>query len=406
MKKDILINAVGIGGGQLVVLVATPFLTRIYSPAEFGVYAAMVAFAGIIATVASLRFDVAIPAVQDGDVKPLFHIAFALTFLVSVGVVAVLGLLSACVDVVAEMVAVPLPWVAVIAALLGATNVCQAQFTRRGDFLWVAALKVLQPVMFASVALTAVVGLSGALLVSWLLVLFCALWGCRHVFSAFDLGQSWAAVRNACKYPLLSAPMALLDTASLALPLLFIVAAFGNESAGNYSQVQRLLAAPLILLGIAAAQVFYKHAGDLHRGGRAVEPLLWRLVLTLLGLAILLVITTCLIGEPVMRLLLGEGWRTDLLFLLLAIAPMVFRMVVSPVSSVFLITDRLGLGSIWQASYFVVTVLVILVAHGRLGLEGYLLALACAELTMYLLYLILAVVAVRTDWSRSGAGAN
>lgn len=397
MKKNFLINVAGIGSGQLVVLTATPFLARIYSPTEFGQYAALVASAGLIATIASLRFDAALPAVPDEDVKPLFHVALALAFVVSVGVVAGIGTMAASIEAFAQMVVAPLPCIAGIAALLGAANVCQAWFIRAGKFKWVAALKMLQPVFFTAVAFMAFIGLNGALATSWLLVLLCALWGCRLAFSSFDIRQSWVAVRSARKYPLLSAPMALLDTASLALPLLFIVASFGNDSAGNYSQVQRLLAAPLILLGIAAAQVFYKHAGDLHRSGDAVEPLMWRVVLSLLGLAVMLVIATWLIGEPVMLLLLGDGWRTDAQFLLLAIAPVVFRMVVSPVSSVFLITNRHGLGSAWQASYFAVTVGVILLAHERLALESYLVALACAELVMYLLYLILAVIAVRAD---------
>lgn len=401
MRKDLLLNSLGIGGGQAVVLMATPFLARIYSPKEFGEYAAVVAAAGVVATIASLRFDAALPAVPDDDVKPLFHIALVLAFVVSISVPLAFGPLFANATLVAEMIVVPLPWVALVAAFLSAANVCQAYFTRDGDFKRVAGMKILQPVMFAVVALAAVIGLNGALAASWLVVFLGALWWGRHALSSFDMRQSWLAARNARKYPLLSTPMALLDTASLALPLFYIVAAFGNESAGNYSQVQRLLAAPLILLGIAAAQVFYKHAGDLHRANRAVEPLMWRVILSLLGLAVLLIVTTWLVGEPMMALLLGEGWRTDLRFLLLAIAPVIFRMIVSPVSSVFLITNRIGLGSAWQASYFVVTVAVIFLTYERLDLEGYLLVLACAEFAMYLLYLILALVVVRVDLSCS-----
>jgi len=406
MLKNLLINSLGIGGGQAIVLFATPFLARIYRPDEFGVYFAVLAAAGVIATVASLRFDAAIPAVSDDDIKPLFHIALALAFVASMGLVAAIGLLSTIFNTVAQVITPPLIWVGIIAALLGATNVCQAHFTRRGNFAWVAILKIVQPAIFAVASLAAVGGLIGALAVSWITVLLCGLWGCRRALSSFDFNRSFTAACNARKYPLLSAPMALLDTASLALPLLFIVAAYGNESAGNYSQVQRMLAAPVILLGIAVAQVFYKHAGDLHRKGDAIEPLLWRVVLSLLGVAILLTVATLLVGEPLMNLLLGAGWRTDLRFLLLATAPVIFRMVVSPVSSVFLITGRLGLGSLWQVSYFAITGSVILAAHDRLGLDGYLLALACAELGMYLLYLGLAIVAVRTDRNRSSSGSN
>lgn len=396
MKRDFFINAIGIGAGQMVVLVATPVLARIYSPSEFGEYAALVAAAGIIGTIASLRFDVALPAVPDGDVLPLFRAAMVLPVAVSICVAAAFSVLTNTGKSFVGMAAVPLTWLVCISALLGAANVCQAYFVRVGDFKRVAVLKVLQPVIFALVALAAVVGLNGALLASWLTVVLVALWRCGFELLSFDWRRSWQAMKAARKYPMLSVPVALLDTASLALPLFFIVAAFGNESAGNYSQVQRLLAAPLLLLGIAASQVFYKHAGDIYRSGAMVEPLMWRVVLSLFGVAIVLVIVTCVAGEPLMRLILGSRWRTDLSFLLLSVAPVLFRMVVSPVSSVFLITNRLGLGSVWQAAYFGVTVGVILFAQGNLGLEGYLLALAITELCMYVLYLILAIWAVRS----------
>jgi len=404
VKKNFFINAVGIGAGQMVVLIATPILARIYSPSEFGAYAALIAAAGVIASIASMRFDVALPAVPDGDVLPLFHVAIVLPVAVSIVVVTAIGALANGFNAFAGMAVVPLTWLAYISALLGGANVCQAYFVRAGDFKRLAVLKVLQPVAFALVALGAVVGLNGALLASWLIVLLVALWMGRFKLSSFNWWRSWQAMKAARKYPMLSVPVALLDTASLALPLFFIVAAFGNESAGNYSQVQRILAAPLLLLGIAASQVFYKHAGDIYRSGAMVEPFMWRVVLSLFGVAVVLVIITCVVGEPLMRLVLGSKWRTDLSFLLLSIAPVLFRMVVSPVSSVFLITNRLGLGSVWQVMYFCATAGVILFARGRLDLEGYLFTLATAELCMYIFYLFLAIWAVRSARKHRCAG--
>ena len=395
MRKDFLINSVGIAGGQAVVLIATPFLARLYSPREFGVYAAVVAASGVVANIASLRFDAAIPAVPDEDVKPLFHLALVLSFFVSIGAVTAIGFLSANFDAVAEKIAVPLGWVGVVAALLGAANVCQAQFTRSGAFAWSATLKVVQPVVFSTVALSAVVGLNGALATAWFFALLAGVIGCRRCFSGIRLNRSIAVARKAWRYPLLSSPMALLDSVSLALPIFFIVASFGNENAGNYSQVQRLIAAPLILFGLAAGQVFFKYAGDRYRQHLPVEPLLRKTVGSLFALAAALVSVAWVIGEPLMGWILGGGWRTDRYFLLLAMAPVTFRMIVSPVSSLFLVANRIGLLGVWQGAYFLVTFVALGYASKNLTFIQFLSVFAITEFVMYLTYLAFAVMIAR-----------
>ncbi|MDB5729858.1 MAG: hypothetical protein JWQ00_3063, partial [Noviherbaspirillum sp.] len=58
--RNTLVNAAGIAGGQLIVLLAMPVLARKYSPAEFGVYASLVAVSSVTATAACMRFDVAL----------------------------------------------------------------------------------------------------------------------------------------------------------------------------------------------------------------------------------------------------------------------------------------------------------------------------------------------------------
>ncbi len=395
MKKNIFINLAGIAGGQAVALMATPILARIYTPSQFGEYAFVLAVAGVIATVAALRFDVALPAVPEKDVKPLLQLALTLSFIISCLTATVIFLLSNYWDFVPENLSDSLLWIGGVAIVLAGTNVCQAQFTRAGDFKSAALLRLLQPTAFVAFALMAFIGLNGALLLSWMFGLLFGIFGARHLFSRVNFQQLWAAVRRAYKYPVISAPMALLDTASLALPLLFIASYFGDESAGNYSQVQRLLAAPLTLFGMASAQVFYKHAGDVYRQGNAIEPLMWRMVYSLFGLALFLILVVYIAGEPLMDILLGDGWRTDREFLLLAIAPVLMRMSVSPISCVFLITNRIGIGGMWQGLYFIVTVSVIVFARGRVELDGYLVLLACSEFVLYSLYLALAVFSVR-----------
>ncbi|VFR50072.1 O-antigen flippase Wzx [plant metagenome] len=387
-------NAAGIGGGQAVLLLATPLLARMYSPEDFGVYATLAAIAAVAATLMALRFDAAIPATEDDQVLPIFHAALVLVLVFTLASVAVFTLFPEMLAGYA-VTSVPLYLMAVTAGLMGAVNVYQALYVRRGEFGRVAGIKFFQPFFFALIGLWGVLGLSDAFVASWVLILLFAVWGARGSWAGASRQASLRAAMAARRYPLVSAPTALLDAASLALPLLFIAHAFGEADAGNYSQVQRLLAAPLLLLGLASGQVFFKSAGDLHRGGRSVESLVWKFVLAFAALGLVLSAATWLLGEPLLRLVLGEGWRVDRYFLLLVIAPVVFRMVVSPVSSIFLVKDRLGLLGAWQLLYFLSALTVIFLSLGKAKVEDYLILMVCAEFGMYLVYLLLVIWVMR-----------
>lgn len=395
MRKDAIVAAAGIAGGQGVVILSTPYLARLYNAHEFGVYAGVVAVATVIATVSSLRFDVAIPAVADRDVLPLFRVALVLPAIISVLIVAAVGIFPS--EKVAAFGVAPtlIGVVAAVAMIQGSVAACQSLLIRRGQFVHGAILRVMQPLGFVVVAGLSLSNLPSALLAGWILALMIALFLIRGQLLPFNWVAAIAAAKHAWRYPAFSAPMALLDTLSLALPVLFIVEAYGSQAAGNYSQVQRLVAAPLLLLGAATSQVFLKHAGDMYRRGEGLQTIMYRVVSALASMGVILIGLVWMLGEPLMKLLLGNGWRTDSMFLVLVLAPVVVRMAVSPISGIFFICNRLGLGVAWQMGYFVVTAGLLAYSYNRLDFDSFLVAFLVCESFSYACYLLLAHVVSR-----------
>lgn len=395
MRKDAIVAAAGIAGGQGVVILSTPYLARLYSAHEFGVYAGVVAVATVVATVSSLRFDVAIPAVADHDVLPLFRVALVLPAIISVLIVATVNIFPpekvAAFGVAPTLIGV----VAAVALIQGSVAACQSLLVRRGLFVQGAILRVMQPLGFVVVAGLSLSSLPSAMLAGWILALMIALFLIRAQLLPFNWVAALAAAKRAWRYPVFSAPMALLDTLSLALPILFIVEVYGNQAAGNFSQVQRLVAAPLLLLGAAMSQVFFKHAGDLYRSGGGLQAIMIRVVSALASIGVILLGLVWMLGEPLMKLLLGDGWRTDSMFLVLVLAPVVVRMTVSPISSIFLICNRLGLGVAWQLGYFFVTAGLLAYSYNRLDFDSFLVVFLVGESFSYACYLLLAHVVSR-----------
>ena len=63
--KRAAIVALGVGLGPLVQLLATPLLSRIYAPAEFGHLALFLSVVSIMVTISCLRYEGAIQVVKD-----------------------------------------------------------------------------------------------------------------------------------------------------------------------------------------------------------------------------------------------------------------------------------------------------------------------------------------------------
>jgi O-antigen/teichoic acid export membrane protein len=393
-----LVNAAGIVGGQLLILFATPILARKFTPAEFGVYAAVVAVSGIIATGVALRFDAALPSTSDGETPAMYRLGLSagVASLV-VGVTAVALGLHRLAPLPAALSATSIALLTITAgALQGLLLLFVAALVRRGCFSHTAMLRIAQPLAFIAAALFTIPGGLPVAFAAGVMVAaalgFALSW--RHLVEPAT-GSMRQIARKYMEYPLISLPTAVLDTLALSMPLLFIVHYYGEAAAGNYSQVQRFAAAPLLLCAAAISQVFYKHAGDAARAGHATRPLMWNTVRSLLLAGAAIVMLAALIGEPVLLLLLGAGWRTDPGYLLLILLPAVFRVSVSPITSIFLLARQVRIGALWQVVYAAVTWAVLGYFSARFELDGLLLAILINEFVMYGLYLWMADMAVR-----------
>jgi O-antigen/teichoic acid export membrane protein len=124
-------------------------------------------------------------------------------------------------------------------------------------------------------------------------------------------------------------------------------------------------------------------------------PLVSHFVLSLSGLALFVMAGVALVGQPLLQSLIGEDWRTDTGFLLIALLPVICRVIASPVSSVLILTHSLAMLGAWQIGYFITTATVLLASASWLDFDGLLVALAISEFALYGIYLVLSIHAVR-----------
>lgn len=392
-----LLLALGAGVGPLVQLLATPLLARLYLPSDFGHLALFMSAAGILVAVSCLRYEVTIAVVEDERVPAGVWVAVGsalllfFLLLLAVGLRVPQMLFPQLAELGREIWGVP------IFGVCGGLVLVGMQLTlRRAEFGLNAALRSAQTVLFVLLALLFTdVGLVRSSILSGFavgLVVILYLIKETPAVGAIELRR---VAKDHRQYPLFLMPTSLLDAMALAAPVFFISSAFGVEATGHYSQILRLVGAPLILAGLVAGQLFLKRSGEMYRNGQSSSALLWRSV-TALGVVAITTFSFLLVGgEYFLGWILGGAWRVDTPFMSLVTAPLLFRLIVSPVTSVFITHDRVGVGVSWQFGYFISTISVLWIASTNLSFEYFLGVYALHEAVLYSVYLYMANLAAQ-----------
>lgn len=373
--------------GQACVLLATIWLARVYTPTEFGLLAVVLAISNISVALACLRFDIAIPGADEADARGLVLIAAASTLITAV--VATLALWSIDrlgLELVMGQAHAPLIFVTILTA--GWFQILSLWLVRAERFREVGILRGGQALTFVGLACIPQVGLLWAQALSMI-------WGVMvlplvlAIATRIDIGSIGAVLRQQWRLPVLSLPGATLDVVGYSLIIWVLVTAYGEADAGTYSQLQRLLGGPLMLVSISLGQVMIRQTVDHLGDPPALRRLLRNVSLGLLGLVTVALIAVAWVGAPVLRVLLGEQWVIIPSMALAVTVAVGARAIVSPLSTTLVTLRRFGVGLTWQATYFASAFLLLpLVAH-RLDFLSFVSFYALHEVILYMFYLIL-----------------
>lgn len=381
--------------GQGVVLLATPYLARHYSQETFGALAVLMTITNISTAAACLRYDMAMPACEEAEVRGLFLVTLVSAF----------G--TAALAFAATELAMQLgfmhghlegrgwpPLVGACVLLVGLFQATNGYYLRRGSYRLLSVTRFSQGGLFAALAIVPGIGL----LWSQALSFAGGLLGCVGILGTHGAASNDvlpAAKRNR-GFPLLSLPGALLDSCGYSVCIWVIASEYGAKAAGNYSQIQRIIGAPLMLLSMSIGQILLRQTAELAGDRQGLVRFLLRVLGALSVLALAALLALWWLGEPLFRVALGRGWLVDRSFLEPIALGVFVRACISPLSSVLITLRKFRRAFFWQLSYFCSASLVLpLLAH-HLVITEYVIAYAAHEVVFYTFYLILIVTAIKT----------
>jgi teichuronic acid exporter len=383
--------ALGTAAGQGVVLLATPWLSRQYSPAEFGSLALLLTISNIASALACLRYDLTIPVASKSEAPALFSIAISAA---ATSALLVLAVLTTGVFTPILAATFNATWVIGLCVLLvGVQQAVIGALTRDGRYAGVGVVRFGQGGLFTALAVIPSLGLLISHALSFLVVIpFAVRRLFRNKTSIKEISRTAYERRN---FPLLSLPGALLDVIGYSACVWIMAHFYGVSETGQYSQIQRIVGAPLMLVGMSVGQVLLRSGADAIRDHSNSVRLFRRVSAMSLLLGLLVVLLISLIGDSLLHWLLGPKWRVDTAFIVPVAIAVTVRACVSPLSSLLVALNRFDLALRWQVFYFLSSISVLTVVAINVSFEYFIVVYAIHEILLYSLYLVLISKAVR-----------
>ena len=385
---------------QVIVIAASPILTRLYDPVDFGLAGLFAAIVASITPAICGKFEVAIVVAKSvAASRQLLGVAFYFAF--GVSVLALLAILLFGTQIVeifdAERLGEWLLLVPVMLLLTGLMAGLKHYSNRIHEYGVISQSKMLMAI--TGVAASLVLGIagfpSGLLVGSVIAAGTVACWLLYH-HRAISIPTTliWNARKRvlAARYrafPLYSGSTGLLHGFTQTLPVFFLSGYFGQAVVGYFALMLQVAFAPLGFVSGAVSQVNLKKVSDLVNQGLPVRPYLLKVTLLLVTIVAPVAIVLIVIAPKLFAWVFGEQWRVAGSYLQILMPALALRFVVSTVSTTFGATGNNHLGAIWKITSFVVTLSVLGIAAPRVDVYGIFFVLLITDLVLYSFHYIL-----------------
>lgn len=355
--------------GQALRIAASPVLTRLYTAEDFGILAVYGSLLSICAVAVALRYDIAVPLPKRTDhAANLLVAALSAVFFTSGMIGAGFWVFR---DTVAHLLNVPdfaqYMWLLPV-GLLGAGVYQSLNF-------WAVRVKAYN-VLSRTRITQSVAAVTSQLGLGWLAIGPLGLITGRILGRTAGVGslglllkEEWTAFRRVQvrrirvlarryrRFPLISVPGALLNNAGLYVPALFLSALFGSTVTGWFALAERVLKAPVALVGNATEQVYLGELSELTRTdpGQMVG-LFDDTSKKLFFVGLIPALLAFALGPWAFEFIFGEGWRMAGVYVRILSPMLLIRFVASPLSQTLNVLEKQHVLMVWEGLRLVLIV--------------------------------------------------
>lgn len=380
-NSDFVINVAklitGTAFGQLITLLVSPILTRLYTSDDFGTLAVYFSVASILSVMITLRFDMAVVLPSDEDeAVDLVLLGLIVSLILSFFLLIIFLIFH---NNIMELIGHPelgfyLYLVPVSTFFYGTYQMLSYWNSRTKKFNQLAISKTVKELSTGLIqvsmgaihyggalglVLGQIAGNAGA--ANYLLIkVFNRLNSrmitgiCEHLKSVFQKYK---------KFPLYTSWTSLVSSISQNIPAILLAFLYSPASAGFYAVATRVLTVPSILIGNSVRQVYFQKASVLYNQGESIIDIFKKTTLYLSLIAIIPMSVVIIWGEPLFKFVFGSTWSDAGIFASILSIWLFFSFMNPPSTVTVLLLGRNRLQLILETFLLIFRVISILAGH-------------------------------------------
>jgi O-antigen/teichoic acid export membrane protein len=371
--RNVITLMAGTGMAQIIPLLISPMLTRLYTPEDFGMFAFYLAVVSIAAVPVTGRYELAIVLPKnDRNAIHIVALSLGLSFCVSFLMLLLIYFFD---QEIVNLLNLPeldmwIYCVPLSTMLIGMYMSLNYWSNRKGHYRCLAISRVAQT-GFGSVAQLSLayffagpVGLVCGQLIGQFLAILLLLYSThkenRKQYRSLNWSRAAGLARKYKNFPRIMVAGHALNAASGQMPLIILNTVFGAATAGFYTLVQRVLSMPMTLIASAIGDVFRQEASKKYASDGNCREVYVNSFKRLLIIAIVPFISLFSITPMLFTIIFGEPWRVAGEYAQI-LAPMFFmQFITSPLSPMFIIGQKQKLDFFWQIGLVVSVSLALL----------------------------------------------
>jgi O-antigen/teichoic acid export membrane protein len=343
LLKSALPLILGGGLGQVLNLLITPVLTRYYTSADFGQWALFLSISAVIITSSAFRYDVSI-LLPKSKVSSLLLSVISLKHVFLTTVISIVFCLfyTMVVDAL-EIIYLFLP----VSIFVGGVNlILTANLNYQKKFKKLAIAKLFQTLFTISFNVIFIYVTSfedGAFLLVFSTIIgqfVCLVMQMRGLDLSFKMtcrllktNYSAKLVKKNYDFALFSLPEVIIGSLLQGLPIYALTLYFTSDIAGQYSLAQRVLLAPVAIIGTSLSQVYFKHFSEMMAHGKNLYSELIQLWCWTFTLGLVPTIILTLYAQSIFPWLFGSSWQFSGVIISILAFPTLIRFVFTVGSS-------------------------------------------------------------------------
>lgn len=402
--KGVLSISFGAAAGQLIVILTTPFVTRIYTPSDYGIYTSFFAVFKVIAPLATLRYAVAIPL---ADSKQMTNNLINLCIFISLGLSLFLtvGLFFGQEIILSYYIKIEVTKYLWILPLFlfgkGISETLNYWVLRTQNYSLITKTKFYSASSGAAakigfgIAGFKPVGLIIAIFVQQIAIIVTILSKLLKSEYYFRGKLKFYEIRSVAKkfknFPLYQSWAKLLLGLSEQLPVFFLTFIYGFKVLGYYGLAKSIINIPISLIGNSVGQVFYAEASKIGKGNpKRLYELTKKVYFKLAYISFVPVLFVFILGPWLFSVLFGQEWYMSGIYARWLIIVTLTRFVSSPITRILNVLELQKTQLIINI-FRVLFISVIFIYIKQVGLEA-LEAIKIYSILLTIIHLIIPVI--------------